>query len=259
MSDSCPPELVALATDLADAASVVVRQYYRQPVPIDDKADDSPVTIADREAEQAVRALLAQRRPADGILGEEFGSERLDAEFVWIIDPIDGTKSFIVGRPIFGTLIALTRGGEPILGIIDQPVIADRWIGVAGRNTTLNGMPVRTRACSRMADAILATTAPDLFSGDRLSGYRSVEVAAKYVVYGGDCFNYGMLAAGRLDVVVEDGLKPFDFCALVPIIEGAGGVVSDWAGARMNITSDGGILAAGDPGLHTEALALLGG
>jgi inositol-phosphate phosphatase/L-galactose 1-phosphate phosphatase/histidinol-phosphatase len=251
--------MVALATDLADAASAVVRRYYRQPVPVDDKVDDSPVTIADREAEQAVRALLAQRRPADGILGEEFGSERLDAEFVWVIDPIDGTKSFIVGRPIFGTLIALTRGGEPILGIIDQPVIADRWIGVAGRDTTLNGVPVRTRACPRMADAILATTAPDLFSEDRLSGYRSVEAAAKYAVYGGDCFNYGMLAAGRLDVVVEDGLKPFDFCALVPIIEGAGGIVTDWAGERMNIASDGGILAAGDPALHAEALALLGG
>ena len=258
MVDACPSEFVALATDLADAASAVVRRYYRQPVPVDDKADESPVTIADREAEQAVRTLLEERRPSDGILGEEFGSERLDAEFVWVVDPIDGTKSFIVGRPIFGTLISLTWGREPVLGIIDQPVTGDRWIGATGRDTTLNGEPVRTRACSRLADAILATTAPDLFSDDRISGYRSVEDATKYAVYGGDCFNYGMLAAGRVDLVVEDGLKPFDFCALVPIIEGAGGIATDWTGARMNIDSDGGIVAAGDPALHMEALAMLG-
>ncbi len=259
MVDPCPPEFVSLATDLADAASAVVRRYYRQPVPVDDKADESPVTIADREAEQAVRNLLEERRPTDGIIGEEFGSVRPDSEFVWVIDPIDGTKSFIVGRPIFGTLIALVRGGEPILGIIDQPVIADRWIGVAGRDTMLNGELTRSRACPRLADAILATTAPDLFADDRIAGYRSVEAAAKYAVYGGDCFNYGMLAAGRLDIVVEDGLKPFDFCALAPIIEGAGGIVTDWTGARLNLGSDGGVLAAGDPALHAEALSLLGG
>lgn len=252
----CPPELAELAHRLADASGDVVRRYFRQPITVDDKADDSPVTIADREAEAAIRAILADTRPDDGIIGEEHGNQRTDAEFVWVIDPIDGTKSFITGRPIFGTLIALTHGGRPILGVIDQPVAGERWIGAAGCGAQFSGGAVRTRACGRLSDALLGTTSPDLF-GDRLDRFRRVGDAAKHVVYGGDCYTYGQLASGFVDIVIEAGLKPYDYCALVPVIEEAGGVVTDWNGAPVRVTSDGTIIATGDRRVHEEALALL--
>lgn len=147
MTEPCPAPMVALAQRLADSSGSVVRRYFRTPVAIDDKADASPVTIADREAEHVIRTIIESQRPDDGIYGEEHGTKNLDAEWVWVIDPIDGTKSFITGRPIFGTLIALLHRGRPVLGIIDQPIVGDRWIGVEGRPTTHNGQPVRVRPC----------------------------------------------------------------------------------------------------------------
>ncbi|WP_029008621.1 histidinol-phosphatase [Azospirillum halopraeferens] len=260
MSESCPAHLVALAQRLADAGAAVIRRYFRTPVAVDDKEDRSPVTVADREAERMIRTIIEAQRPDDGIFGEEFGTRNLDAEYVWVIDPIDGTKSFIVGRPIFGSLIALLRNGTPVLGIIDQPIVGDRWIGVAGRPTTHNGQPAKVRPCpGGLAAAMVGTTGPDLFPGDTLAAFRRAAGAAKVTVYGGDCYTYGLLASGYYDLVVEAGLKLYDFAALVPVVTGAGGVMTDWDGRPLDRTSDGRVIAAGDPRTHREALAALAG
>lgn len=260
MSDQSfsPAALVPLATRLADAAGAVARRHYRTPVAVDAKADASPVTIADREVESAIRAILGAERPDDGILGEEHGSHGLESEFVWVIDPIDGTKSFITGRPLFTTLIGLLHRGVPVLGVIDQPVVGDRWIGMAGR-TTLNGADIRTRPCPDLATATFGATAPvgpgaaDMDLTVRLTG------ATRYAVWGGDAYAYGMLSAGFIDVMVEAGLQPYDWAALVPVIEGAGGRITDWTGAPLRLGTNGNVVAAGDARVHAAALELIGG
>ena len=250
---------LALAVDLADAAGEAIRPYFRQPLAVDDKPDLSPVTIADRAAEMAMRRLIALRFPAHGIFGEEFGRERPDAEFTWVLDPIDGTKSFISGVPLFGTLIALAYRGRPILGIIDQPISRERWIGAAGRPTTFNGAAVRCRPCPALAAATVFSTSPDMFKGDDAAAHARVASAAKLVRFGADCYAYGLLALGCIDLVIEASLKPYDFSAMLPIVEGAGGFASDWQGAPLTLASDGRVVAAGDRRAHLETLALLAG
>ena len=184
---------------------------------------------------------------------------REDAEFVWVLDPIDGTKSFISGVPLFGTLIALTRRRRPILGIIDQPISRERWVGATGRPTTLNGAPIHCRACPALAAATLFATTPDMFKGDDAIAFARVSAAVKLTRFGADCYAYGLLAAGFVDLVLEASLKPYDFCAMVPIVEGAGGVATDWRGRALDLASDGRILIAGDRRAHQAALALLDG
>ena len=257
MSASDLSELVDLANRLADASGDVIRRYFRQPVTVDAKADASPVTIADREAEQAIRALLAEARPGDGIIGEEFGDSATDSADVWVIDPIDGTKSFITGRPIFGTLIALMRDGAPLLGVIDQPVNGERWVAARGAGATLNGDQVRVRDCPALADATIATTAPDLFGPAQAECWRRAAAAARHVIYGGDCYSYALVAAGLVDAVIETGLQTYDFAALAPVVEEAGGIVTDWAGKPLTLDSDGTILACGDARLHASLLELV--
>jgi inositol-phosphate phosphatase/L-galactose 1-phosphate phosphatase/histidinol-phosphatase len=248
---------LSLAIDLADAAGEVIRPYFRRPIAVDDKPDSSPVTIADRAAEAAMRHLIAARFPEHGIIGEEFGPERTEAEFIWVLDPIDGTKSFISGVPLFGTLIALARQGRPILGIIDQPISRERWIGAQGHPTTLNGAPIRCRPCSALAAATMFATSPDMFKGGDAAAFARAAAAAKLARFGADCYAYGLLALGSIDLVIEASLKPYDFSAMVPIVEGAGGIASDWRGMPLTLTSDGRVLVAGDRGVHQEALALL--
>jgi histidinol-phosphatase len=250
---------LALAFALADVAGDAIRPYFRQPLRVDDKPDLSPVTAADRAAEAAMRSLIEQRFPEHGIVGEEFGRLREGAEFIWVLDPIDGTKSFISGVPLFGTLIALTRGGRPILGIIDQPISRERWVGMAGRPTTLDGVAVRCRDCSELAAATLFATSPDMFKAEDATAFARISNAVKLTRFGADCYAYGLLAAGFIDLVLEASLKPYDFCAMVPIVEGAGGVATDWRGADLDLTSDGRVLVAGDRRAHQAALALLGG
>jgi inositol-phosphate phosphatase/L-galactose 1-phosphate phosphatase/histidinol-phosphatase len=250
---------LALAIDLADAAGEAIRPYFRRPIAVDDKPDLSPVTIADRAAEAAMRHLIAARFPEHGIIGEEFGPEREAAEFVWVLDPIDGTKSFISGVPLFGTLIALAHQGRPILGIIDQPISHERWIGASGHPTTLNGAPIRCRPCPALARATVFATSPDMFKGGDAAAFARAAAAAKLVRFGADCYAYGLLALGSIDLVIEASLKPYDFSAMVPIVEGAGGIASDWRGMPLSLASDGRVLVAGDRAAHQEALALLGG
>jgi len=249
--------LLAFANSLADATGAIIRQYFRRGVAIDDKPDQSPVTIADREAERELRRLIEARFPSDGILGEEFGSVRGDAQRIWVLDPIDGTKSFISGIPLFGTLIALTESGRPILGVIDQPISRERWVGAAGHSSTLNGAPIRTRPCPSLASATLFATSPELFQGKESASFQRLRAAVKLPRYGADCYAYGLLAAGFIDLVVEASLKPWDYCAIVPVIEGAGGSVSDWEGGPLGLRSGSRIVAVGDPRLATPARALL--
>ena len=252
-------QFLALAVALADAAGEAIRPHFRQPLVVDDKPDLSPVTIADRAAEAAMRRLIAANFPSHGILGEEFGREREDAEFVWVLDPIDGTKSFISGVPLFGTLIALAHRGRPILGIIDQPIMRERWIGAVGRPTTFNGAGIRVRPCPTLAGATVFSTSPDMFQGRDAAAHARVAAAAKLVRFGADCYAYGLLAHGFIDLVVEASLKSYDFSAMLPIVEGAGGVATDWLGAPLTLASDGRVLVAGDRRAHEAALALLAG
>ncbi|MDB5407988.1 MAG: histidinol-phosphatase [Rhodospirillales bacterium] len=248
---------LALADSLADAAGAVIRRYFRSKIAVDDKADASPVTIADREAEAAMRRLIEARVPAHGILGEEYGEARIGADWVWVLDPIDGTKSFISGVPLFGTLIALLHQGVPVLGVIDQPISGERWRGSAGAPTTLNGAPIRTRPCGDIATASLFATAPDMFAGSDAVAFRRLQSRVKLSRFGSDCYAYGLVAAGFIDCVVEACLKPYDYCAMGPIIEGAGGKTSDWQGKPLGLASDGRVVCAGDPALHETILTVL--
>ncbi|HZB92311.1 MAG TPA: histidinol-phosphatase [Stellaceae bacterium] len=260
MTDAVDAAHLALAAALADAAGRIIRGHFRQPLAVDDKSDQSPVTLADRAAEAAMRELIEGRFPEHGIIGEEHGSVRAEAEHVWVLDPIDGTKSFISGIPLFGTLIALTRRGRPVLGVIDQAILGERWLGAVGRVTTLNGAPVRTRACPSLGGASLFSTAPELmFHGADAAGFERLRAAIKLFRAGGDCYAYAQLASGRIDLVVEAQLKPYDYCALAPVIAGAGGSITDWQGRALDLASDGRVLACGDPALAAPARALLAG
>lgn len=258
MAGAAYREFEGLAHRLADCAGEIQRRYFRTPVSVETKDDASPVTIADREAEAAMRELIAASYPEHGILGEEYGTERADAEFVWVLDPIDGTKSFITGRPLFGTLIALAHQGQPVLGMIDQSILRERWVGVAGIGSAWNGRPIRVRDCPRIDDAVLFATSPTMFrAGPENDGFARVQRRVRLPMYGGDCYAYGLLAMGFADLVVEASLQPYDFMALVPVIQGAGGVVSDWQGRPLQIGSAGQVVAAGDRRVHTEARQLL--
>jgi histidinol phosphatase-like enzyme (inositol monophosphatase family) len=257
---SCPQEFIAFANRLADASGEVIRRYFRQPFVVEGKDDLSPVTKADRDAERALRAMIEKTYPSHGIHGEEYGLTNASADYTWVLDPIDGTRAFVCGKPVWGTLIALLRKGKPILGVIDQPVLHERWIGAFGYPTTLNGKEIKTRACASLSEAVL-NIAPQVYMekyiGD-LPAYRKLERKAKTTSVGGDCYVYGLLASGFVDVIVEQALKLYDFAALVPIIEGAGGMMTDWQGKVLDVNSAGYVLAAGDKRVGQEALKLIG-
>jgi inositol-phosphate phosphatase/L-galactose 1-phosphate phosphatase/histidinol-phosphatase len=263
-SDSaCPDAYIALAERLAQAARAIVRPYFRQPVGIEQKADDSPVTVADREAEAAMRALIAESFPAHGIIGEEHGAVRRDADYVWILDPIDGTKRFITGHPQFGTLIGLLHRGEPILGLIDMPAMDERWLGAAGRPTAHTDASGTRRAavrpCATLDQAVLYATSPHMFPGADFAAFERVRTRVKQPMYGGECYSYGLLASGFVDLVIEATMGVYDYLPLVPVVAGAGGVITDWQGAPLGLGSDGRVLAAGDRRCHAAAIALLNG
>ena len=250
---------IALAQRLAGAAGAAIRPYWRGELGLEDKADDSPVTLADRAAEAAMRAMLDSERPADGIIGEEYGASRAGASRQWVLDPIDGTTSFVAGRPIFGTLIALMEGGFPVLGVIDQPISGERWVGAAGLPTTFNGAPVRTRPARALDQMVLATTSPSLFDDHAAEHFMALaaRVARRRIVWGGDCYNYGLVASGHVDLVVEAGLKLHDLAALVPVVEGAGGTMCDWSGEPLHTGSGGDVIALGDPARLEDVLEAL--
>lgn len=252
-----PPDLVALAHRLADAARPIAARYFRTGVTVDDKSDLSPVTVADREAEAAMRELLDHHVPDHGVFGEEHGAVRTDAEYVWVLDPIDGTKAFITGLPLFGTLIGLFHKGKPVLGIIDQPILRERWLGVDGERSSLNGKPISVRACAGIASAYMYSTAPAMFAGSYARPHQALTEKVKLFRWGGDCYAYGLLASGHVDLVVEADLKLYDYAALIPVITGAGGTITDWKGKALDMQSDGAVVAAGDRTVHRAALDIL--
>lgn len=250
---------IALAHRLADTARGAIRPHFRSGLAAERKGDATPVTLADQAAEEAMRAILAAEVPDDAVHGEEFGATNGTSGRTWVLDPIDGTAGFLAGRPLFGTLIALIVDGWPVLGVIDQPILDERWLGVTGKPTTLNGQPVRTRPCGALADASLATTGPHYFDdhdGEHFMGL-AAKTDHKRMVMGGDCYNYAMLASGHLDLVCEANLKLHDYAALVPIVEGAGGTMCDWNGDPLHAASDGRVLALGDPARLEDVIEAL--
>lgn len=255
---------IDLAQRLADVAGAAIRPYFRGQHGMTMKNDRSPVTLADRAAEAAMRRLIEAERSGDGIVGEEYGVKEGVTGRTWVLDPIDGTHSFIAGRAIFGTLVALVEEGWPAIGVIDQPVQRERWVGAAGRVTTFNGVPARTRACAALEGAALATSSPHYFGAEAVPRYMALAAAAtgggrNGPLYGGDCYNYALLASGYLDLVCEAGLKLYDFAALVPVVEGAGGRMCDWRGDPLTADSAGDVLAIGDPARVDDVLEALHG
>lgn len=259
---------VALMGRLADASAAVALRHFRKPLAIDAKADATPVTVADRDAEAAMRDIIARAFPDHGIAGEEHGAERFDAEWLWVLDPIDGTKSFINGVPLFGTLIGLWRrtvtNAAPYLGCINHPALGERWLGGAHVPTTLNGAPARPRACAALSAAAVYTTAPEAFSDGEKPAFRRLERAVRQTRYGGtDCYHYGMVASGWTDIACESGLKLHDYAALVPVLMGAGASITDWNGQPLALESEtavhGRVLASGDARVHAAAVEILRG
>ncbi|KAJ4880081.1 myo-inositol monophosphatase like 2 [Raphanus sativus] len=256
----------AVANELADASGEVIRKYFRKKFDIVEKDDMSPVTIADQMAEEAMVSIIFHNFPSHAIYGEEKGwrCKEESADYVWVLDPIDGTKSFITGKPVFGTLIALLYKGKPILGLIDQPILKERWIGMSGRRTKLNGENISTRSCPKLSQAYLYTTSPHLFAGEAEKAFARVRDKVKMPLYGCDCYAYALLASGFVDLVIESGLKPYDFLALVPVIEGAGGTITDWNGnpplweaSSSAVATSFNVVAAGDSDIHQQALESL--
>ena len=250
-------ECEQLAQELADIARGILRTRFRNPMAIETKPDRSPVSQTDLEVERALRAHLAERAPDHGVIGEELGEDRPDAEFCWVIDPIDGTKSFVTGRPTFVTLIALLHRGAPVLGVIDQPILEERWSGGVSRQTEFGGGSAIVRHCPDLAQAWLGATDPTMFNGALAVGFGSISGRTRQTVWGGDGYLYGQLASGHLDIVVEADLKWHDMAALVPVVRGAGGQITDWRGADLTRDSDGLVVASGDARLHAQALTIL--
>ena len=251
----------AFIDELATVSGDAIRPFFRTSLGVEDKSRGGmfdPVTAADRAAELAMRTLIRKKFPAHGIIGEEFGPERSDAEFVWVLDPIDGTKSFISGMPAWGTLIALTRSGRPVFGMVHQPFIGERFSGdglAAAYRGPAGNRALMVRPCPALAEAVLYTTSPRLMNATDRAIFARVEELVRLSRYGGDCYSYCMLAAGHVDLVIETELKPHDVAALIPIISGAGGIVTTWNGKTPEL--GGRIVAAGDRRTHAAALALL--
>lgn len=279
--------LVSFAHTLADTAGAAIRPYFGDHGDVDAKGDSSPVTRADREAESAIRALIEQHYPNHGIYGEEHGAKLAQAKYCWVIDPIDGTRAFITGKKEWGTLIALCEDGVPILGVLDQPITGERWIGATGQASTYsvmerspatkhstcsektlkmdcfasarNDAPIQTRPCPSLSAASISTTSRNYFTPPQAAAFVKLAGQCGEVIEDGDCYAYGLLARGLRDVVVDAGLKPYDILALVPIIEGAGGKITNWDGAAVRLSHYANVVASGDKSLHSKAITLLQG
>jgi myo-inositol-1(or 4)-monophosphatase len=256
-------DLKAFLDKLATISGEAILPYFRTSLSVEDKSRGGafdPVTAADRGAEAAMRAVIQANFPGHGIIGEEFGSDQPDAEYVWVLDPIDGTKSFISGMPAWGTLIALTHRGTPVLGLVHQPFVGERFSG-DGASAHYRGphgeRALMVRECAALADAVLYTTSPRLMNAEDRKRFELVEGAVRLSRYGGDCYAYCMLAAGHVDLVIETELKPHDIIPLMPIITGAGGIVTTWEGGPAS--AGGRIIAAGDKRVHAEAMKVLKG
>ena len=261
MTESIGRAFVEFAHLLADAAGEIVRPAARSRRVALRKADQSPVTEIDRAVEARLREMVAKRYPAHGVIGEEFGNDREAAEHVWVLDPVDGTLAFMAGLPVFGTLIGLARGGRPVLGIVDQPITRERWTGIGGDGTWYNGERVHADACDRLSDALVCTTSAEYYEGDDARGFRRIVSRSRWMVYGGNCLAFARVAGGFVDVALETKVGVHDYCALVPVVENAGGVMTGWRGEPLTLkpAPGGRILASGNREVHEAAMACLAG
>ncbi len=258
MGDIKTIEIKDLVDNLLDNSGDIIRKHYRNLKNIQVKQDESPVTIADKEVELAIRDKINKKHPEHGIAGEEFGKENENARFKWIIDPIDGTLSFMIGRPIFGTLIALLDNGKPILSAINQPITNERWIAIENEGCTLNGEKITVKDCKNISEATLATTGPNYYKEKGLKKFNNLSKSVKHTIYGGDCYLFALVASGQLDLCVDSCLKPHDFMPLIPIIKESGGIISDWNGNELTEKSNGNVIAAGSKLVHQQAINILG-
>lgn len=240
---------------VADSARAIIRKAFRRDAKIKIKPDGSPVTATDLEIEKIVRSTILKRHPDHEFFGEETGRTGDSKEWLWMIDPIDGTRSYATGKPTFGTLIALLHQGIPVIGLIDQAILEERWVGIAGLKTSCNGNPCSTSTVKDLKRSRLCMTSPDMFNKPQKVKVESLSEQCGFRTFGGDCYNYGLLASGHSELICEASLKPYDYCALIPIIEGAGGAISNWHGEGLKIDSCGEVLAAANPQLLEQALS----
>ncbi|MFA5489427.1 MAG: histidinol-phosphatase [Candidimonas sp.] len=252
------PSVLAFAHALADASGAIIKNHMHGFKDFETKDDASPVTAIDKLVEQTLRSQIQATYPEHGILGEEFDGKDLGADYVWVIDPIDGTKSFITGVPVYGTLICLAHKGRPVLGIIDHPATNDRWVGAQGMPSIFNGETITTRLCPSLGDALLSCSNPEPFRPLEREAFETLRDATKWRIYGSSCYAYGCVASGTVDIAIDCGRhREVDYCALVPVIEGAGGMITDWEGEPLTIYSGNRLVASGNPELHKEVLAIL--
>tara|TARA_B100001540_G_C15697038_1_gene592024 strand:+ start:168 stop:944 length:777 start_codon:yes stop_codon:yes gene_type:complete len=250
-------EYLNFANLLADESEKIIFNYFRKKIDIKNKEDNSPVTIADQKVELRIRELINSKFPSHGILGEEYESFKIDSEFVWVIDPIDGTRSFIAGHKDFGTLIALLYKNKPVIGIINCPAHKERWIGIENQQTTLNNKLISTSSIKKIEESYMFTSGIYFDEPILRNGFEKIKNKSRYYRLGGDCYMYGMLASGLIDVVIEDTLKPHDYMALINVIEGAGGKVSDKFGNDININSDGSLVASCNKSIHKDLISII--
>ena len=250
-------ELKSFADQLTGQSRSVIAQYFRQKLDIDAKGDQTPVTVGDRETERSLRLMINQQFPDHGIYGEEFGEENVDRQYVWVLAPIDGTRSFITGTPTFGTLISLLEDGHPVFGVIDMPAMDEQWIGKIGAGTFKGGQQCSVSGHENIEGCRLVSTSPDMFSEIQLQSFKQLLKKTSFYRYGGDCYNYALLASGYVDLVVESDLEPYDYCALVPVVEAAGGMITDWQGKPLTLQSSGDVVASASAALHQQAVELL--
>ena len=250
-------EFTNFANSLADEASITSMHYFRNKIEIEIKEDESPVTLADKETEQVLRERIRKEYPDHGILGEEYENENIDSEFIWVIDPIDGTRSYVAGHKDFGNLIALLHNKKPILGIINCPAHDERWVGIKNEITKCNNRYVQTSNIKKIKDSYLFTSGLYFQEPQIKKGLELLKEKSRYYRLGGDCYMYGMLASGFIDIVIEDTLKVHDYMALVNVIEGAGGKISDKFGKNISLDSDGSLIASSSITLHNEIINLI--
>ncbi len=248
---------IEFAHRIADEARVIALKYYRHWHGLQMKSDHSPVTLADREIEQLVRAGIEAGFPGDGVFGEETGITGGNRDRLWIIDPIDGTGAFATGNPLFGLLLGFCVAGQPVVGMLDAPVMGERWIAVRGQGATMNGTPCRTSGRTRLEEAAISCTAFHAYGPKERASFQAVSDRAALTRLGGDCYAFGLVALGHLDAVVECELQPYDYLPLVPIIEEAGGRMTDWQGNRLTTSSEGRVVAAASAELHEQIMGVL--
>jgi len=257
MPEPTPEDLLTAALEISAAAAAIPMQYFRTSIAVEDKPDESPVTIADRETEAYIRREIEKRFPSHSIFGEEFGRSGQDSNYTWIIDPIDGTRSFICGFPLFGMLLGVLHGDEPVTGVIRMPALGEVFSGFRGGGAHKDTAPIHCRESIRLKDArIVINEANRMLLNEPLKLRRLMSLGAIRRFFN-DCYPFALLALGQIDVVIDSDLQPYDYLPIVPVVEAAGGIMTDWDGEKLSLRSNGSILAAATPELHREVMSQL--